>query len=94
MNEENKARAARIIQVRSKDFSDLVERFAASGGKDDAMAAKDVSSSSKLRRRSKDKIKTDINRNGLITRSDGEMAQLETIRQEQNVVKTKCCSLV
>ena len=99
MNEENKARNARIIHVRSKDFSDLVERFATSSAgsvkeENATTAAKDGSSSGKLRRRSKDKIKTDINRNGLIARSDGELAQLETLRQEQNVVKTKCCSLV
>ena len=100
MNEENKARNARIIHVRSKDFSDLVERFATSGAgsgkgeENSTIAARDGSSSGKLRRRSKDKIKTDINRNGLIARSDGDLAQLETIRQEQNVVKTKCCSLV
>ena len=99
MNEENKARSARIIHVRSKDFSDLVERFATSGagsGKEENLSStsKEGSSSGKLRRRSKDKIKTDINRNGLIARSDGELAQLETLRQEQNVVKTKCCSLV
>ncbi len=101
MNEENKARNARIIHVRSKDFSDLVEKFTnsprnSSGSlKEDSLTTSEGSIASiKMRSKSKDNIKTDINRNGLINRLDSEMSPIETMRKDQNVVQTKCCSLV
>jgi hypothetical protein len=91
MNEENKNRS-RIIHVRSKDFSDLMDRFKT---KDDGSGTRDHV---KFRRRPKDKVKTDINRNGLIAHADGELTEMEAQGQQnslaQTTVKTKCCSLV
>ena len=87
LNEENKART-RVIHVRSKEFTDLVDRF--NSGKEEISQLKEPGV--KFRRRPKDKMKTDINRNGLIARADGEVES--NTGQEGNVVKTKCCSLV
>ena len=88
LNEENRQRGARIIHVRSKDFTDLVQRFsnARESNKETAV---------KFRRRSKDKLnRVDINRNGLIARADGEVMEMDIKKNDVNVVKTKCCSLV
>ncbi len=92
MNEENKART-QVIHVRSKEFTDLVDRFNA--GKDETHTVSTLKEPGvKFRRRPKDKIKTDINRNGLIACADGELLEMDVKKQETNVVKTKCCSLV
>lgn len=107
LNEENKART-RIIHVRSKEFSDLMDRFGSSKKSDSGSSSGSKEHQSKLRRRSKDKIRTDINRNGLITRGDGGFSDVDPKNrqesgldpQQQNsvvqsgVVTTKCCSLV
>ncbi|KAK2164599.1 hypothetical protein LSH36_61g05005 [Paralvinella palmiformis] len=102
LNEENKARS-RIIHVRSKDFSDLMERFSASKHKDSGTTVLPMQrphdvSGIKFRKRPKDRIKTDINKNGLIAHADCSMEeeQANTAQnpQQQNIVKTKCCSVV
>ena len=92
LNEENKARS-RIIHVRSKDFTDLMDKFSS---KDDSLAFAKKEMGVKFRRRPKDKMKMDINRNGLIARADCTLSEDEAKDQEQqqNVVKTKCCSVV
>ena len=98
LNEENKART-KIIHVRSKEFSDLMDRFGSTGKNDNSSTVSSKESQVKFRRRSKEKMKTDINRNGLIAKSDGELTEGEA-REQQNrvvhsgVVTTKCCSLV
>jgi hypothetical protein len=102
LNEENKAKS-KIIHVRSKDFSDLMERFSASKHNDGtatmlaAQKPHDVSGI-KFRKRPKEKLKTDINKNGLIARADCSMEEehMNTAQspQQQNIVKTKCCSVV
>ena len=101
LNEENRART-RIIHVRSKEFSDLRDRFSNSHKSDPSLGCREPHS--KLRRRSKDRIKTDINRNGLIARTDGSFSEMDASSQQhdpqtQNIVQsgvvtTKCCSLV
>ena len=103
LNEENKAKS-KIIHVRSKDFSDLMERFSSSKHNDGTGTALPVQkphdvSGVKFRKRPKDKLKPDINRNGLIAREDCSIEDTENINtaqspQQQNIVKTKCCSVV
>ena len=89
LNIENKSRS-RIIHVRSKDFTDLVARFK---GKDaDAAFLKEPGT--KFRRRPKQKLKTDINKNGLVVaHADCSLSDSENTNQ-QNVAKTKCCSVI
>ena len=95
LNEENKSRSSsgsRIIHVRSKDFSDLMEKFTPE--KEASCHKKDAGV--KFRRRPKDKIKMDINSNGLIAHADNSLSEEESKdhEQQQNVAKTKCCSVI
>ena len=88
LNKENKDRNC-VIHVRSKDFNDLMTRFSNNKHKQND---KSVSS----RRRNKDKIRTDINCNGIINhcanRSDHMAGRCVT--DHVTTVTTKCCSLV
>ena len=89
-----------VIHVRSKCFTDLVDRFSA-GDQDDPPDAVVVSSvtlsptqkepTAKIRRRHRDKIKTDINCNGIssLTNNKVECA----VPQDTRVV-SKCCNVV
>ena len=75
-----------VIHVRSKDFSDLMERF-----------TPDKNKGVKFRRRPKSNgaLKVDINRNGLISADDDEVGDMQhescTV---QTVNTTKCCSVI
>ena len=92
LNIENKARS-RIIHVRSKDFTDLVQRF--KGSDSDAYHLREPGM--KFRRKPKQKLKTDINRNGLVAHADCSLSDNETkdqTSQQQNVAKTKCCNVI
>ena len=86
-----------VIHVRSKCFTDLVDRFSA-GDQDDPDAV--VSSvtlltakepTAKVRRRHRDKIKTDINCNGVSSLMNNEVTS--DVPQDIRVV-SKCCNVV
>ena len=83
LNKENQSRS-RVIQVRSKDFSDLMTRFSHSKQQQ----------KSGSRRRNKDKLRTDINCNGIITANSSEKMGGRCVSDQTVTVKTKCCSLV
>ena len=111
MNEENRYRT-KVIHVRSKEFSDLLETFGRekerlrednnqvprttpSPTPNSAETAATHSNSNKVKRRSRDKIKTDINKNGLKgsvieNKNPPELCQQGVL----NRPTTKCCSLV
>lgn len=93
LNEENKQRTR--IHVRSNEFTNLVERFAFSKCSEKSIQVL-KHSDPKLKKRSKDKIKTDINSNGVILSCNNLDKGINYMRsQDTNVtVKTKCCSLV
>ena len=97
LNEENVFQM-HVIHVRSKVFTDLVDRFSA-GDQDDV---DDVVSSSipltpkeptaKVRRRHRDKVKTDINCNGVIPSIAGSDASVD-VPQNTRVI-SKCCNVI
>lgn len=91
LNEENKARS-QIIHVRSKEFTDLMDKFSSSNKEELLPAGFGKREAIKFRKRSKDKLKMDINRNGLVAHA--EPAEEEEQQQKNNVIKTKCCSVI
>ena len=97
LNDENVFQM-HVIHVRSKVFTDLVDRFSA-GDQDDA---DDVVSSSipltpkeptaKVRRRHRDKVKTDINCNGVIPSMAGSDVNADAPQNTR--VISKCCNVI
>ncbi|CAH1779722.1 unnamed protein product [Owenia fusiformis] len=85
MNLENRYQT-KVIHVRSKDFSDLQEKFRC---KEDQGSVSDTGTYYvKLRKRQRNRSKTDVNRNSHSEKSDTEVALVRKPPQ------TKCCSLV
>ena len=99
MNEENKQRS-HVIHVRSKDFTDLMHRFNKKDEKIESSSSsnKDSKNTAKPRRRSKDKMKMDINRNGIKSDMMDTTGNSETEAPSGGdamlTPKTKCCRLI
>jgi SNF-related kinase len=85
LNEENKA--CTLIHVRSKDFTDLMDKFSTSNQENNACIKNEL----KLRqKKSRDKLKVDINRNGLVSAMPSDAPPVPATA----VIKTKCCSVI
>ena len=100
LNDENVFQM-HVIHVRSKCFTDLVDRFSA-GDQDDP---DDVVTSmtqltpkeptAKVRRRHRDKIKNDINCNGVIPSvTSNDMSADEHVTSQNIRVVSKCCNVI
>jgi hypothetical protein len=90
----------KVIHVRSKDFSDLMDRFTPSKPPASSSSANTAAAQPKFRRRAKSNGKVDINRNGLISApaSDADASDLHRdlaqCNSVQTVTSTKCCSVI
>ena len=95
LNEENKART-HVIHVRSKEFSDLMDKFRpGASDRDDSSSTSSKASGIKFRRRAKDK-KMDINRNenDAARNEDMDCDMDMSGHTRTQVPKAKCCSVV